>query len=352
MTRKINKLFVYGTLLQGELKGQHLEGCNLVETLELPGKLYYTQQGYPAALFDTDSRETVTGELYKICGDVDERLGELDKVEGAELGLYIRKCLRYKEHDFYLYEAGEVLKKSLHSRNGIKSGSWRRYGSVALRNPLRFALTFENSQLPRYREFPPQDSSGSVFLRGEIPVLVTASHATAHLRMNKIKYEEHYTGALSVILHVLTGSNALYTHWASEIDPNYYDDAPFKEKVSDIVQEFGIRFVIDLHGTIAKTHEDIYPGIGIEREFLLGNDFYLAKLEESVESEGFILGGLHVFPASRQMTIAKFLARNLGIPALQLEINKRLRRPESNPSGFERLVKFLKNYIYHIRGKF
>lgn len=349
MTRKINKLFVYGTLLQGELKSQHLERCNLVETLELPGELYDTQQGYPAALFDTDSRETVTGELYEICGDVDERLRELDKVEGGELGLYIRKPLRYKEHDFYLYEAGEVLKKSLHSGNGIKSGSWRRYGSVALKNPLQFALTFENSQRARYRKFPPQDSSGSVFLRGEIPVLVTASHATAHLRMNKIKYEEHYTGALSVILHVLTGSYALYTHWASEIDPNYYDNSPFKEKLSDIVQEFGIRFVLDLHGTIGKTNEDIYPGIGNEREFLLGNDFYLDKLEESVESEGFILGGLHVFPALRQMTIAKFLAQDLGIPAMQLEINKRFRGPENDPFQFEKLVKFLSHYVLCVR---
>jgi hypothetical protein len=167
--------------------------------------------------------------------------------------------------------------------------------------------------------------------------------------MNKIKYEEHYTGALSLILHVLTGSYALYTHWASGIDPNYYDCAPFKEKLSAVAKEFGIRFVLDLHGTIAQTNKDIYPGIGNEREFLLGNNFYLDKLEESVESEGFILGGLHVFPGSRQMTIAKFVARNLRIPAMQLEINRILRHPESNPSQFEKLVKFLSQYVLCVR---
>ena len=352
MTRKISKLFVYGTFLQGELRSQYLDGYNLLESLALPGKLYDTQQGYPAALFDQDSRETVTGELYEICGDVDERLRKLDEVEGTKHGLYIRKSLRCKEHDFYAYEAGEVSKKSLHSANRIRSGSWRCFGSVALMDPLRFAITFENSQRARYREFPPQNSSGLVFLKGEIPILVIASHATAHLRMNIIKYEEHYTGALSTMLHALTGSYALYTHWASEIDPNYYDHAPFKEKLSNILQEHGIRFVLDLHGTVAQTNEDIYPGIGTEKEFLLGDDFYLDKLEESAESEGLILGGLHVFAASRQMTIAKFAAWNLGIPAMQLEINRRLRRPENNPSDFERLVKFLNRFIHHIKCKF
>jgi gamma-glutamylcyclotransferase (GGCT)/AIG2-like uncharacterized protein YtfP len=352
MTRKISKLFVYGTFLQGELRSEYLNGYNLLESLDLPGKLYDTQQGYPAALFDQDSAETVSGELYEICGDVDERLTELDEVEGIKDGLYVRRALNCKEHDFYAYEAGEVLKKDLHNAKRIKSGSWRRFRSVALTDPLRFAITFENSQRPRYREFPPQNSSGLVFIKGEIPILVIASHATAHLRMNIIKYEEHYTGALSAMLHALTGSYALYTHWASKIDPNYYDHGPFKQKLSDILQEYGIRFVVDLHGTIAQANEDIYPGIGKEREFLLGDEFYLARLENSAASEGLILGGLDVFPASRQMTIAKFAAWNLGIPAMQLEFNRRLRRPENNPSDFKRLVKFLDRFIHYIKGKF
>lgn len=348
MTRKIDKLFVYGTLLQGERRNYHLDGCSLIQSLEIPGKLYDTGRGYPAALFDGDSKDTVTGEIYAICGDVDKKLRELDEIESTKIGLYKRKST-YNGHHFYVYETGELLKNHIGAENRIISGNWRRHGSVALKNPFEFAIGFENSQKQRYRGFPPEDSSGLAFLRGEIPILVTAPHATSHLRMGKLKHREEYTGALSVILHALTGSYALYTHWASSVDPNFYENAPFKSKLLKVVRKFGIRFVLDLHGTRRECSDDIYPDVGNDREFVLGNDFYLYKLQESAESNGLILGGLHVFPASTQMTIAKFVARNLQIPAIQVEINERLRHPEGNPSEFEELVKFLSDYIRSIK---
>lgn len=343
------KLFVYGTLLQGEERNHHLEGCNLIEALDLPGKLYDTKMDYPVALFDGDCEGTVTGELYEICTDVDRKLREIDRVEGTELRLYRRKSLRYKDHVFYLYEAGEALRSALKKESRIPSGSWRRHGSIALNDPVRFALIFEGSQEKRYREFPPSNSPGLMFLRGEIPILVTASHATAHLRMNKLKIEERYTGAISVILHTLTGCHALYTHWASETDPNFYDDAPFKKKLEGIVKGFGIRLVLDIHGTTIEGGGDIYPGVGNEGEFLLGRDLYLKKLEESVKADGLTPGGLHVFPASRQMTITKFVSRRFGIPAMQIEIDSRNRHPESNPFRFKRLVGSLSRFVSQIR---
>jgi gamma-glutamylcyclotransferase (GGCT)/AIG2-like uncharacterized protein YtfP len=348
MTKEINKLFVYGTLLQGESRNHYLDDCKLIRSLEIPGELYDMGMGYPAALYDENSKETITGEIYTICGDVNKKLRELDEVECAGLGLYKRKPI-YNEHHFYLYEPGELLRGYLRTENKIRAGSWRSHSSIALKNPVEFAIRFENSQRQRYREFPPEDSTELTFLRGEIPILITAPHATRHVRIHKLKYQEEYTGALSVILHALTGSHALYTHWASNIDPNFYDHAPFKKKILKVVSKFGIRFVLDLHVTRGQGNEDIYPGIGSSKEFLLGKDLYLQHLEELTKSNGLVLGGLHVFPASVQMTVTKFVSRNLQIPAMQIEINERLSRPETNPREFERLVKFLRDYIRSIQ---
>jgi gamma-glutamylcyclotransferase (GGCT)/AIG2-like uncharacterized protein YtfP len=315
----------------------------------VPGKLYDTLRGYPAASFDLNTEETVAGELYWISRDVDKKLEYLDRVEGTRDGLYQRKKLGHGGYSFYLYEAGELLKEALTEKNRIETGNWRRYGSAALDNPAQFALTFEEPQRKRYRKFPPDDSIGLIFLRGQAPILVTASHATAHLRMNVLKYEEQYTGALAVILHILTGTHAFYTHLASKIDPNYYDEAPFKKKVEETIKKYGIKFVIDLHGTRTKRNEDIYPGVGNNREFLLGNDAYLIKLEELVKSSGLILGGTQVFPASRQMTITKFISSRLSIPAMQVEISERLRQPDKNPSEFVTLVRILRDLICSIK---
>lgn len=49
------------------------------------------------------------------------------------------------------------------------------------------------------------------------------------------------------------------------------------------------------------------------------------------------------------MTVTKFISRNLGIPARQIEISERLRQPEINPSEFEKLVKCLAEYTCSIK---
>ena len=349
MISEIRKLFVYGTFLQGEPRNYYLNNCKLIQALEIPGRLYSTGRGYPAALFDGNSEETIAGEIYNLSGDSNKKLKDLDEVECTRFGLYRRKDFKHKGHHFYLYEAGEQLRGCLNKKNSINSGNWRRQGSLALKDPIEFGINFEKEQEERYMEFPPEDSSGMIFLRGDAPILVTAPHATRHLRMNKQKQQEEYTGAISVILHSLTGAHALYTHWASKIDPNFYDDSPFKKKLTKIVRKFGIKYVLDLHGTRGQRAEDIYPGIGNNREFLIGNDSCLRKLKESANSNGLVLGGLNVFPASIQMTVTKFVATKLGIPAIQIEINERLRDPKSNPQGFEKLVTFLTEYLHQIK---
>ncbi len=348
MTGEINKLFVYGTLLQGEPRSQLLEDCKLITTIDVPGKLYDTGRDYPAALFEKDSDGTVSGELYSLCKNHEEKLNQLDEVEGIETELYTRKKLTFRNHSFYAYEAGERLKESLSDENQITSGSWRRYASLALENPVRFAIQFENSQRQYYVEPASDEFDGTVFLRGEIPVLVTAPHATTHVRVKMTKSYELYTGALSVILHSLTGAHALYTHRMSNIDPNYYDDSPFKESLQSIINEHDIRFVIDIHGTGSGRPYDIFPGVGLDGEFLIGKDSYLAILNETAQRKKILIGGLDIFPAAKQMTVAKFAATKIGVPAMQIEINRSLRQPEDNPTQFKKLVEFISSYISRI----
>ena len=61
MSGIIDKIFVYGTLLRGEERSCYMLGCRLSEILEVPGRLYDTGRGYPAALFDDGSDRAVSG---------------------------------------------------------------------------------------------------------------------------------------------------------------------------------------------------------------------------------------------------------------------------------------------------
>lgn len=346
MSNEIKKLFVYGTLLQGEPRNEFLYDSDLLGSLEIPGELYITDMGYPTASFTQNVNHHVSGELYELSGDnITDKIMTLDEIEGIDDGLFKRKVLRMNGHNFFTYEAGEALGNFLNSRFKIKSGNWRLHGSIAKRDPIKFALAFEKYSAKGYREFPIKDSSESIHVRGVAPILLTAPHACGHIRMNKLKSPETFTGSLAVILHSITGSHALYTHRASEIDPNFYDESPFKEKIATIVKRFGIRFVLDIHGTSTTKLGDVFPGVGFDHEFLLGNESFIDKLFECSARFGIRLGSPRIFPASRQMTVTRFVARKLGITSMQIEINERLRTPDKLPQSFDKLVRFLVDFL-------
>lgn len=344
MTGIINMLFVYGTLLKGEERNGCLGDCKLIRSLEVPGRLYDTKMGYPVSVFDTRFAERVTGEIYLMENPINT-LSELDRLEEVETGLYERVLLNKSGMDFYSYQAGESLAGKTTEENRIENGSWRRCSSLSLSDPARFAINFEDFQKRIYKAPASHRSDGLIYIKGDIPVIVTAPHATAHVRMGKLKRQEFYTGALAALLHNLRGCHVLYSNSLSETDPNYYDDSTFKEKLTDIARRFNIRFLVDLHGTGPGRDSDIFPGMGMGKEFLLGNDIYFDALQAAAESYSISIGPEDVFPAVKQMTVTKYAARKLGVPAMQLEIVRELRKPESSPEGFVRLTGFLKDFI-------
>lgn len=338
-------LFVYGTLLKGEQRNFNLKNCELKNYMSISGEIYDTGFGYPAAIYTPDSKNKIYGELYKIEEDKNQLLKELDTAEGVNEGIFIRKILNIEEKKFYFYESGKNLRNTLNSENLIKTGSWLQHKSLAIKDVVKFAKSFEKHHSNYYRKEGSSESTNPIYIEGGIPILVTAPHATNHFRKNKLKRYETLTACIAAILHAKTGCSSLYTNSVSKIDPNYYDESPFKEKIERIIKKNKIKFLIDLHGTGEEKSEDIYPGIGNNKEFLFGNNELLNLLNKTAVQYNISLGDLDIFSASKQMTVTKFAAKKLGISSLQLEINKRLRKPDSNPEKFEILTKFLSKYI-------
>ncbi len=332
--------------MQGESRSPFLDNEKLIDTVWVPGVMFDTMLGYPAALFGTEYKKCIYGELYEL-SDPRTMLDQLDSLEGVQDALFERCEIEVGGSAVYSYAAGESLGEYLVHHNVIKEGDWRKVGSIAKSSPLDFAINFENSQKSIYKEHPETDRIGAVHVRGDIPVLVTAPHATAHVREGKLKRQEFYTGALVLLMNILEGSHALYTNRLSEIDPNYEDDCYFKDRLTEIVNAHDIRFVLDLHGT-GKRHKDIYPGVGESNEFLLGHEGLIAELNNAIELNGISIGDYTTFPASKQMTVTKFAARKLGVPAMQLELNDSLRRPLDNRERFLGLVKFLRDFVTSI----
>lgn len=126
-------LFAYGTLLPAQPRWHHLEPFVADEGLDdaVPGTLFDTGLGYPAAAFD-DGDGTIVGRCFAMIDDrLDEALAVLDEVEGAVDGLYRRVevvTASGRTAQAYAYGGGLALTPIAH-------GSWVRHvaGSGAQR---------------------------------------------------------------------------------------------------------------------------------------------------------------------------------------------------------------------------
>ena len=339
-----NKLFVYGTLRKGEVRSYDLKNLELLKTIKVPGKLYKTDFDYPAAVFDPNSSNFIHGELYNL---TTEDLKKIDKVEMIDEGFFIRSNITYNSESFYIYEPGRKLKKYINNKNLIKNGNWLTESGLALDRPEIFAKNFEDIHKSYYDKSSNDKSDSVIFLEGRNPFLITCPHSTKHKRVNKLKTHELYTAAIGTILHSKLDCSLLYSNRIQDTDPNYYDSSYFKTRLENILNQNNFKFVLDIHGTGEYRKFDIYPGVGINKEFLINNNYILDSLMNKAEKFNISVGGLDVFPAAKQQTITKFSARRFNITSMQLEIKKDLRTPENKPE-FLNLINLLSEFSKEI----
>lgn len=90
----IANLFVYGTLMPGQTRWHLLQPYTeaaATKATAVPGRLYDTACGWPAAVLDQDCPERVPGVLVAITSEpAPVLLRLLDDVEGVGVGLFAR----------------------------------------------------------------------------------------------------------------------------------------------------------------------------------------------------------------------------------------------------------------------
>lgn len=183
---------------------------------------------------------------------------------------------------------------------------------------------------------PKQEEPFLVF-PGEVPVLVSAPHAVRHYRQKKIKMSDQFTGSIVYLLHKLTGCHAIAATKLYGGDPNADNPCIYKEKIAEISSREKVKFILDIHGAAREREFDVDFGTN-GRKTLLIKDRMLETLEQNFQSFGLSRISHDHFAATGPNTIANYVARELRIPAVQVEINKQYRVPAQNPQGFHRLL--------------
>jgi hypothetical protein len=197
----------------------------------------------------------------------------------------------------------------------------------------------------RYQEFAQLDDEEFSYIRGKIPILLSAPHGAKHWRYDKRKgvdgpkEEDEFTAGMSCLIGKLTDAYVIYARRQSNTDPNWYPKIPYKEKLRQIVRDQKIQFVLDIHG--AKSDSNFGIALGTMNDIsckaeqdkiikVLGNQGFRVNTSDKLSKlainppaytgSGDILNG--------QQTIIRFVSHDLLISAAQFELNAHLRIPK------------------------
>lgn len=177
----------------------------------------------------------------------------------------------------------------------------------------------------------------------DMSILVTAPHATSHIRNNDRKLAEIYTGSMAKLLHHYTDVHILYITKETQ-DVNFYHDVEFKDELARVVEEYEIDLVLDLHGASRSRPFDLDIGTS---QGTLATERTVNRLLAATRDQGFEeIFENHTFTASNSANIANFAYNELGTEAVQLEYNGALRDPRNGDlDAFYRTVYSLAEFI-------
>jgi hypothetical protein len=174
------------------------------------------------------------------------------------------------------------------------------------------------------------------YIRGTIPVLVSAPHGAKHFRTKEGRWkgEDAYTASLAIELGKLTGAHVLYVKNKAGEDPNNDPGTKYKAFLKKVVKENNIRFILDLHGSDSRRPYKVDVGIMNNEVTLCSCPTYRSVIENTFS--GFEPRVFNQnFPAHGKGTITYFAKETLGIEAAQIEINAKYRIVESKANGFK-----------------
>lgn len=172
-------------------------------------------------------------------------------------------------------------------------------------------------------------SNGWKIIKGSMPILLVAAHNYPHLRKNKIKPRDIGTGSLVKALCNDYGCWGMITTKV-QADPNWYLSSSFREKIKEIINQYEIKMVIDIHGRKKDSPEliELYPNNAFRKT-------YSELLKDKVVNE---------FVNNEQITLAEDLDK-IGLPSVEVEIRKDGRLPTNKQNYnyvYEKLSSFLR----------
>ncbi|AXF56707.1 hypothetical protein [Salicibibacter kimchii] len=186
--------------------------------------------------------------------------------------------------------------------------------------------------------------SQTAFVEGsdDSNVLVSAPHTTTHIRDGKIRDAEIYTGSIALLIQAFTGAHVIYNVYEGE-DANHVFGGLYKEKIGDIIEEYDVDLVIDVHGAGENWNFDLEIGT-VHGE--AANDERVDLLQYILENnEMHNINRNEHFPASGEGTVTYQSWHHYRTEAMQLEIHRDYRDPRNDFESYFEMLKSLVHFV-------
>jgi hypothetical protein len=173
------------------------------------------------------------------------------------------------------------------------------------------------------------------YVKGHIPILISAPHGAKHYRLSERRWkaEDAYTSSFAIKLGELTGAYVIYARNKSNEDPNSDINCRYKDFLRRVVEENGIKFIVDVHGASRDRKFKIDVGTMDNMTARSSCPTFMPVIEKAFRDFDEGTFNKH-FRAKGLGTITYFARNDLGIEAAQFEINALYRNVESrsNPA--------------------
>lgn len=175
-------------------------------------------------------------------------------------------------------------------------------------------------------------------IAGSIPVLISAPHVYAHRRPSltlSYKGGEQFTDIIVRDICVTTGAWGIVQSRETSFDPNFHklEDNPYKQGVTEIVELGEIKRFVDIHGLNLTNEYDL--GIYYPSKFF--KSISLSKEISKALDKGKLRGiSTCIFRLQDDMeeTLGEYVASELRVPSVQLEIARYIRESEKLRNAF------------------
>ncbi|HOZ54393.1 MAG TPA: hypothetical protein PKY25_03610 [Bacilli bacterium] len=183
-------------------------------------------------------------------------------------------------------------------------------------------------------------------LSGDVNILLSAPHSVNQIRNEEVRDAEKFTGGLVRYLSNSTSSYAIFEMF-THADPDYDASHYYKDAVVNLVKQNDIKLLLDIHSSLQTRPYDIdvaiNGGINIQSNNNLTEKLVNLGYKYSIKVVIDV-----IFKADKEQMISNKVAKECNIPCIELEINELYLDPIDNPIKFERLVKFLEEFISYV----